>query len=74
MFMCWQQAIAIAMDCVYEIEIKVPFSPISASAGIHEMEGSLGRLFFLVDTSFFSYFFLKLLTNLIILCATFYFL
>ena len=74
MFMCWQQAIAIAMDCVYEIEIKVPFSPISDSAGIHEMEGSLGRLFFLVDTSFFSYFFLKLLTNLIILCATFYFL
>ena len=41
MFMCWQQAIAIAMDCVYEIEIKVPFSPISASAVIHEMEGSL---------------------------------
>ena len=57
MFMCWQQAIAIAMDCVYEIEIKVPFSPISASAGIHEMEGSLGGFFFLVNTSFFLTFF-----------------
>ena len=43
MFMCWQQAIAIAMDCVYEIEIKVRFSPISASAVFHEMEGSLGH-------------------------------
>ena len=39
------------MDCVYEIEIKVPFSPISDSAGIHEMEGSLGGFFFLFKLS-----------------------